>query len=95
MIEETHEYFGRDDRNFHPEEQRIIRDSIENKEPAISQEFGSGTTDTYSKKENYHDQADSENDAENDNTKDQDIELDKELKNYSDEDFDKKDKSDS
>lgn len=92
MIEETHEDFGRDDHNFHPEEQQIIWETMENKEPAINQEFGLGTTD--SKKDNYHDQTDSEDDPDNTNQKDQDIELDKELKNHSDQDFDKKDKSD-
>lgn len=92
MIEETHEDFGRDDRNFHPEEQRIIWETMENKEPAINQEFGLGAID--SKKDNYHDQTDSEDASDNTNGKDQDIELDKELKDHSDQDFDKKDKSD-
>jgi hypothetical protein len=92
MIEETQEDFGRDDRNFHPEEQQIIWETMENKEPAINQQFDLGTSD--SKKYNYHDQTDSEDDLDNTNRKDQDIELDKELKDYSDKDFDKKDKSD-
>ena len=93
MIEETYEDFGRDDRNFHPEEQRVAWQNMENKEPAINQEYGFAVTD--SEKNNYHDQTNSENDAENDTQKDQEIELDKELKKYSDEDFDKKDISDS
>ena len=94
MIEETHEDFGRDDRNFHPEEQRIIWETMENKEPAVNlqDEYGFGSTD--SKKDNYHDQTDTEDDSDNNNQKDQDIELNKELKDHSDQDFDKKDKSD-
>ena len=92
MIEETHEDFGRDDRNFNPEEQLIIWETMENKEPAINQQFDLGTSD--SKKDNYHDQTDREEDSDNTNRKNQDIKLDKELKDHSNQDFDKKDKSD-
>ena len=94
MVEKTNEDFGRDDRNFHPEEQRIIWETMENKEPAIDlqQEYDLDTID--SKKDNYHDQTDSEEDSDNNNQENQNIELDKELKDYSDQNFDKKDKSD-
>lgn len=95
MTEETNEDFGRDDRNFHPEEQRIIWETMQNKEPAIDQhEEYSLSIQDYSSKDNYHDQTDDENDSDNDDQT-QDIELDKELKEYSDKKFDQKDHSDS
>ena len=67
---------------------------MENKEPAVDlqQEYDLGTID--SKKNNYHERTDSDEDSDNKNQEDQNIELDKELKNHSDQDFDKKDKSD-
>lgn len=91
MIEETNEDFGRDDRNFHPEEQQIIWETIENKEPAINQDqiYSSGTIDG-----NYHEETDSEKESDNNNSNNQDIELDKELRDYPDEDLDKEGKSD-
>lgn len=94
MKEEIHKDFGRDDRNFHPEEQRIIWETMENKEPAIEGLLGYGLAAIDSEKDNYHDQTDNEEDSDNKNGKDQDVQLDKELKDYSDQDFDKKDKSD-
>ncbi|QOG01336.1 hypothetical protein [Flavobacterium sp. MDT1-60] len=99
LIHETNEDFGRDDRNFHPEEQRINWETMSNRDPAINEplQFGPGTTDQ-TDRENYIDSGDKYQ-------KEQDIEpgfdrhlndaLKKELNDYSDEDFDKKDKSDS
>lgn len=97
LIHETNEDFGRDDRNFHPEEQRINWETMSNRDLAINEllQFGSDTTDQ-TDHENHTDSGDKYQ-------KEQDIELDRDLDdaldeepdNYSDEDFDKKDQSDS
>lgn len=101
MTEETNENFGRDDRNFHPEEQRINWEIMSNKDPAINeQQLFSSDTSNYTDRENYND-SDSgdkyqqEQDIEPELDRDLDDALDEELNDYSDEDFDKKDKSDS
>ena len=101
MKNENNENLGRDDRNFHPEEQQINWETMSNTDPAFNepQQFGSDTGNDY-----YNDQTD-KNDNREPNVKEQPIqpkldrdiddELDKELEDFSDDEVDKKDKSDS
>ena len=105
MRNKINEDFGLDDRNFHPEEQRINWETMQNKDPGINeqQQFGCGTEDDLGN-DDYTDQKNA-NDNSEANVKEQPIqpeldrdideELDKELEDFSDGEFDKKDKSDS
>ncbi|KQX15344.1 hypothetical protein [Flavobacterium sp. Root420] len=99
--EKTNEDFGRDDRNFHPEEQRINWETMQNKDPGIieQQQFGPDTVDPKDREDYYDsdsgDKYRKEQDLEPELDRDLDDALDEELDDYSDEDFDQKDKSDS
>jgi hypothetical protein len=101
MREETNEDFGRDDRNFHPEEQKIYWETMQNKDPEISEDQHYDSNISYKTDRNNYTDSDSENnkrteqDLEPELDRDLDDALDEELDDYSDEDFDKKDQSDS
>lgn len=97
MIEEKNEDFGRDDRDFHPEEQQIYWERMQNRDPGLNE----NDSNYYETQRNNTTDSDSENnkrtqqDIEPELDRDLDAALDKELDDYSDEVFDKKDQSDS
>ena len=101
--EKTNENFGRDDRNFHPEEQRINWEIMSNRDPIEEQQQFASDTENDLENNSYSDKREWDNAEPNvkeqpiqpELDRDLDEELDKELEDYSDEDVDQKDKSDS
>lgn len=101
MRDKIQEDFGKDDRNFHPEEQRINWETMSNTDPSIEgqSQFGSDINndpgeDAYTDRDNSEANV-KEQPIQPELDRDIDEELDKELEDFSDEEFDKKDKSDS
>lgn len=101
MKDKIQEDFGQDDRNFHPEEQRINWETMSNTDPAIEEQYqfvpdtsSDPGDDAYTNRDT-SDAPVKEQPIEPELDRDIDEELDKELEDFSDEEFDKKDKSDS